>query len=396
MPENEFALKSNADVSVSQQEAAAAIEKVAGAPAPLPGSPDAKVVTDKGLRKEFDLNTNEDREKEPGEPEKETDVETDEPETKKEPAAKKEAEATPSDTDEDTGEAIADWLKEVDLETRQDILDEFVDTNIDDLVVNVMQAGQDVELTIKELKRQAAGYTGESNAGAKQKELKADIKRREDAIGAREKFLTDQFADPTQLMTFLDANVEEPEKYFKAVKEHADAVLAEAEDNPAQFRRNAALRRENVELRNQLTSIDTKLDRIAGNGSRDTDASGEEADADTHAQLVKEGQRRYQLVADAGLDKAGVEKAWKAAGEPEDVGFDRWLLLWSRKQAKETSDTAKETTTRNRRRGGGTLRRRGNTKSTPAAEKPQKGHLPDATEIGDYLRQHPSNKGRMA
>ena len=397
MPKNEFALKSNADVSVSQQEAAAAIETVANAPAPLPGAPEAKVVSDREMRKEFALNTNEPTEKEPGEAEKETHVET-EPEGKKKPKEATELEAKPAETvtDDELGEPVADWLKEVDVDTRQEILDEFVDRN-DDLIVNVTQAGQDVELTLRELKRQASGYAGEQNADRKSTELKADLKRREAAIVEREKVISKTFEDPTDLMTFLDANVPEPEKYFKTVLEHAEALLKEAEENPGAFRRNSALRRENAQLRESLSSIDTKLDRLAGNGGRDTDAAGEtETGTETEARLVKEGQRRYQLVKDAGLDKAEVEKAWRAAGEPHDGdGFDRWLLLWSRKQAKETSDAALETTERNRQRGGGTLRRRGNTKPAPAAVKPQKGHLPDAEEIGTYLREHPSNKGRM-
>ena len=408
---DEFGLKSNA-APVSQADAVATIEKVAGEPAPI-GKPDqgvaqadGKQVSDDQFRKEFELDdsVHPDDKKIEGKPEVETEVKTElEDEEKEQTADEKAADEKAADekaadekaaaekketVEDETGEAVADWLKDVDVATRQEILDEFSVNNIDDLMVSIRQGGEDVDLSIGELKRAAAGYAGEDAVDKKVENMKAELGRREEDVKTREDFFGKQFDDPQDLLTFLDANVTDPVKYFTALKEHAEGVLTEAEDNPAQFRRNTAMRRENQSLRSDITEI---KDILKGNRDTGRDTDAEESES---PEVVKErrteGQRRRDAVVRAGFDVNKVHQAWTDDGEAVD--FDRWFARWSKTAKKETSTGKKKTTEKKQRRGGSALRRRGPVTPKPASQQDD-GDL-SAKGIAKFLREHPSNQGR--
>lgn len=398
--DNDFGLTSNAAPSeVSQADAVATIDRVANEPAPTSSGQtdlgvaqaDGKQTDAKGLRKEFDLNDPNPEPEAGGEPEKEVDVETDpDPDKKVEPEAKVEEPEKKVEPATDA-EPVADWLKDVDLPTRQDILDEFVTSNIDDLKVDLRQGGADVQMTIGELKRAAAGYSGEASASRQVKQMKAEIETREKALKDREKFISDQFNDPADLMTFLDSHVTDPVQFFTAVKNHADAVLAEAEDNPARFRRDAALRRENASLRSDISEIKSMLTNGKGNGTPappDTSA----ADADTEAEIKQEGQRRRSMVKELGFEVDAVAKAWAGAGEPDN--FDHWFAKWAVSTERDTSKAKTTATKSNRAKGGSTLRRRGAANPQPTKTADDDKPL-DAAGISKFLREHPTNKGRI-
>lgn len=397
--DNSFGLQSNS--GVSQAEAVATIDRVANEVPPLNAGQgaqdngvaqaDGKPVDPKGLRKEFDLNDPAGA-ADKAEPEKHIEVETD-------PDAVEDDEVVVPDdkkaeADADAGndvEPVSEWLKDVDTPTRQDILQEFMTSNIDDLTVSVRQSGKDVDLTLAELKRAAAGYSGEQAAGRQVKQLKADIDRREKALVEREQFIAKQFDDPGDLLQFLDGNVEDPVQYFTAVKDHAEAILAEAEDNPARFRRDTALRRENSQLRSDVADIKALLKGQANPGTPEKDEAAS-ADAARRQELVDEGHRRRQHVTDLGYEVDAVAKAWTDAGEPD--AFDHWFTKWAVTQERDTSRAKTDTTKKNRQRGGASLRRRGSANPKPAT--PAADDEPfDAKSIDKFLRNHPSNAGRM-
>ncbi len=401
--DNDFGLTSNAKPSeISQADAVATIDRVANEPAPTSSGQtdlgvaqaDGKHTDAKGLRKEFDLNDpNPEPDAAGGEPEKETEVVTDpDPDKKVEPEAKVEPDKEIKVVEPDPNvEAVGEWLKDVDLPTRQDILDEFVTSNIDDLKVSLRQGGADVELSIGELKRQAAGYAGEANASRQIKEMKAEITTREKALKDREKFITDQFNDPADLMTFLDSHVTDPVQFFTAVKNHADAVLAEAEDHPARFARDAALRRENASLRSDISEIKSLLTNGKRPGTPEApDASA--ADADQVAEIKEEGQRRRSMVKELGFGVDAVAKAWAGAGEPDN--FDPWFAKWAVTQERDTSKAKTTATKVNRQKGGAALRRRGAANPQPTRTAEDDKPL-DAAGISKFLREHPTNQGRF-
>lgn len=400
--DNDFGLQSNAAPSeVTQADAVATIDRVANEPAPTSSGQsdlgvaqaDGKHTDAKGLRKEFDLNDPNPEGDEPGgKPEKETEVVTDpEPDKKVEPEAKVEPEKKEVVEPDPNVEAVGEWLKDVDLPTRQDILDEFVTSNIDDLKVSLRQGGADVEMSIGELKRAASGYAGEASASRQVKEMKAEIATREKALKDREKFISDQFNDPADLMTFLDSHVTDPVQFFTAVKQHADAVLTEAEDNPARFRRDAALRRENASLRSDISEIKSMLTNGKGAGTPDAPDKSK-ADDDQVAEIKEEGQRRRSMVKELGFEVDAVAKAWAGAGEPDN--FDHWFAKWAVSHERDTSKAKTTATKVNRQKGGAALRRRGaaNPQPTKTAEddKPL-----DAAGISKFLREHPTNQGRF-
>jgi hypothetical protein len=179
--------------------------------------------------------------------------------------------------------------------------------------------------------------------------------------------------------------------YFKAVQDHAAGVLAEAEENPARFRRDAAARRENASLRSDIADLKAA---VLGRGKDDGDGTPA-ADAETKAErdeyLAQEGARRREMVVENGFKVDAVAKAYADANEPDD--FDRWFAKWALKNARDTSQAATDTTNKNRKRGGSTLRRRG-----PSTPKPAEVGADDdvmtASGIDSFLRKHPSNKGR--
>lgn len=405
---NDFGLTSNA-APVSQEAAVATIEQVANEPAPVHSDQgvaqsQGKEVSDADFRKEFDMDdgTHPDDKKPEGKPEVETKVKTGEEEDERtdeeiaadEEAAEAEAAKPAAEkketVDDGTDETVADWLKDVEVETRQEILDEFSVNNIDDLTVTVRQGGEDVDLSIGELKRAAAGYAGEEAVDAKIDNIKAELARREEDVKTREEFFGKQFDDPTDLTSFLDANVTDPVKYFTALKEHAEAVLAEAEDNPAQFRRNTALRRENQSLRSDVAEIKALL-----KGNRDTGRDTDAEEVDTPEAIKErrdEGKRRRDAVVAKGFDVDKVHQAWIDGGEAVD--FDRWFARWSKTQDPKDTSAGKKKTTKKKaqRQGGSALRRRGAANPAPASQADD-GDL-SAAGITKFLRNHPSNKGR--
>jgi hypothetical protein len=396
--DNDFGLQSNA--GVSQADAVATIDRVASAPAPTSAGQsdlgvaqaDGKKTDADGLKKEFDLNDPNAAAEPTGEPEKVTEVDTD-----PEPAAEPEKQEKPAELpDADDAEPVAEWLKDVDVATRQDILSEFMATNMDDLKVTVRQSGRDVEMSLSELKRQASGYAGEDKASKQIKQATADIEHREKVLKDREKFIADQFTNPTDLMQFLDSHVEDPIAYFTSVKEHAEGVLSEAEENPARFRRDAALRRENASLKSDIRDIKDMI-RNGTNGATGTPRA-EGADDDHHAIVAEEearkaeGKARVQFVKDEGFELAAVAAAWTADNEPAD--FYRWFASWSLKRERDTSRDKVTATKQNRQRGGGTLRKRGSANPQPA-KAVDDGKPLDAKGISEFLKNHPSNRGRL-
>ena len=419
MADNDFGLSSNAAAApVSKEAAVATIDKVAGAKPDFGvAQADGKPVDQEGLREEFDLSGAETK-AEAGEAETETELDTEledegaiegsdehkdaqakqAAEAKKVAEAKKDAEGKEgADAKKDADaaaegaeelESVETWMKDVDPATRQTILDQFVIDNIDDLTVPVTQAGKEVPMTIAQLKRAAAGYAGETQVTAKVKGMKADIERREKALKDREGFIAKQFKDPGDLMTFLDGQVEDPVKYFTAVKAHAESVLTEAEDNPARFSRDAALRRENASLRSDIKDIKDMISGKNASGTPDGDAT-EGADADE--KTVTEGVRRREMVVEAGFKVDAIAKAWADDDEPAD--FDRWFVKYALKTRKDTSTRARASTDKKRRRGGKSLRRRGPAKPKPDTASSGSGVM-GAVEIDQFLRGHPSNKGR--
>lgn len=403
-----FGLESNAGKPVSKETAVATIDKVAGAKPDFGiAMADGKKVDQDGLRQEFDL-SNADKKDQAGDVETEVELDTEledesdegheagqaaqAAEDRKAAEDKKAAEGKKGDevtaTGDDEVESVESWLKDVDPATRQSILDQFVVDNIDDLTVPVTQAGKEVPMSIAQLKRAAAGYAGETQITAKVKAMKADIERRETALKDREGFIAKQFKDPADLMTFLDGQVEDPVKYFTAVKAHADSVLTEAEENPARFHRDAVLRRDNVSLRSDIADIKAM---IRGKNATETSESDATEGAETEETLIAEGARRREMVVGAGFKVDAIVKAWADDDEPPD--FDRWFLKYALKDRKDTSTRARASTGNNRRRGGKSLRRRGPATPKPVTASGDSGVM-GAQEIDTYLRGHPSNKGR--
>ncbi len=397
---NDFGLTSNAGPGeVSQAAAVATIDRVANEAPPLSAGQgtgdngvaqaDGKHVSDKDLKKEFDLNEPNPADAEAGEPEKVVEVDTD-PEAKKELEVEPVVEAKPDDV-----EPVADWLKDVPVADRQDILSEFMTSNIDDLKVTVRQGHEDVEMSLGDLKRAAAGYSGEANAGRQIKAAKDEIAVREKALKDREKFIADQFNSPGDLMTFLDSNVTDPVEYFTAVKEHAESVLAEAEENPGRFRRDANLRRENAALRSDMAEIKDMIRGNGANGKAGTPepeaAGGTGADA-KREEIRQEGVRREKLVVDKGFQVDAVAKAWADEGRPDD--FYRWFAEWRLELEQDTGKARKTTVKEQRRKGGAALRRRGSANPAPV-QAADDGKILDAKGISDFLRNHPTNKGRI-
>ena len=404
--DNDFGLQSNAGAPVTQEAAVTTIDRVAGEPAPMSAGQtdlgvaqaDGKKTDEAGLKKEFELNDpNKALDAERGEPEKETDVETDpdakkELEKKVEPEAKVEPEKKVAPGADDP-EPVSEWLADVTVADRQDILDEFVTANIDDLKLNVRQDGADVEMTLGQLKRAASGYAGEAKAGSQIKKMKAEVERREKDLKDREKFITDQFNKPADLMSFLDAHVEDPVAYFTAVKEHAESVLSESEENPGRFRRDAATRRENAALRSDIKELkDIVVGRNGNTGTPDADTDeGPDRGAQSEEAIVAEGKARRDFVVEEGFEVDAVAKAWTDAGEPPD--FYRWFAKFGLKEARDTSAAKVQTTKKNREKGGASLRRRGSANPKPAAAVDD-GKVLDAKGIQEYLDNHPTNKGR--
>jgi len=399
--DNDFGLSSNAGPSeVSQAAAVATIDRVANEAPPMSAGQgaqdngvaqaDGKQVDDKGLKKEFDLNEPNPEPAEGGEPEKVVEVDTDPEAAKPEPEVEPVVEPTG-----DQVEPIDQWLKDVPVSDRQDILSEFMTSNIDDLKVSVRQGHEDVEMTLGELKRAASGYAGEANAGRQIKQAKAEVAAREKALVDREKFISDQFEKPGDLMTFLDSNVTDPVAYFTAVKDHAEAVLAEAEENPGRFRRDANLRKENAELRSDIADIKDLLRNNGQNGKTGTPepevAGGTTADA-KREEIRQEGERREKLVVKEGYQVDAIAKIWADEGRPDD--FYRWFAEHRLAQERDTAKAKVGTTKENRRKGGAALRRRGSANPTPLAAKDD-GKVLDAAGISEFLRNHPTNKGRI-
>ena len=126
-------------------------------------------------------------------------------------------------------------------------------------------------------------------------------------------------------MVFLDSHVEDPVAYFTAVKEHAEGVLAEAEENPARFRRDAALRRENVSLRSDMAEIKNLIRGQNGKtGTPDADAAeASQPEDDDAAGRQAEGEARVSFVKEQGFKVDAVAKAWTDAGDSSRRGTPR-------------------------------------------------------------------------
>lgn len=295
----------------------------------------------------------------------------------------------------DEAEAIADWLKDVDDDTRQEMVEEFFESNTD-LTITVQRDGKEVELTLEELKRDAGGYSGEAAVEKKIADARAEIKKQGEELKSREEFLGKQLDKPDDLLAFLDANVSDPLKYFKAIQEHAEAVLKQAEDDPAGFRRDTTSRRANQARDARLDKLTEMFEKfMSGEGTpkAKTADSGDETAAEK-VEREAEGKRRVKFVTkELGLKVADVERAWSKAGRPPD--FYAWIAKWSHKRGKDTSKRAKKSTERNRRRAGTGLRRRGG--STTAGDKPANDGKPlTAKGIEEFLVNHPTNKGRLS
>jgi hypothetical protein len=400
-----FDMQSNAAAPVSSEAAATMVKEVAhGTDDGGQARSNAKQVDDKAFKEEFEIG-HEEAGEEDGVPEKETEVETEhedledkgeEDEGTEDPDA--DADKTPTGKKDEKGEEggeevepIGDWLKDVDGDTRQEILDEFIESNAD-LVVTVAQNGQEVEMTIADAIQQAGRYGGEEAVEQKIADARAEIARQQENLKTREEFLGKQLSKPTDLLEFLDANVEDPVKYYTAVRDHAESVLRSAEEDPAGFRRDTAIRRDNSQLRSELSEIkDLLKDLKPGTGTPDAGDEKAQKKAQEEA-MKKEGAARRKFVTDAGFKVSDVQTAWHNDDEPSD--FYRWFAQWIKSTAKDTSTRAKKSTNKNRRRGGKTLRRRAGSKPVGTKEEKITG-TPNAKEMAEFLVNHPTNKGRL-
>lgn len=404
-----FDMQSNAAAPVDAGTAATMVKEAAQGGTDDGGQAraDAKQVDDKTFKEEFEIGHEETGEKD-GTAETQTEVETDETDddkgeledkgeqdddtkTKDDDAdATKAGEKGEKGEEVDDAEPIGDWLKDVDEDTRQEILDEFIESNAD-LSVTVRQDGQDVEMTIAELQRAAGGYAGEEAIEKKIADARTAIKAQQDDLKSREEFLGKQLKKPADLLEFLDSNVEDPVQYYTAVRDHAESVLKSAEDDPAGFRRETSQRRASGMMLDRLEKLASVVDKlVAGKtGTPDAETTDEQANDEV---IRKEGEARRKFVSDAGFKVPVVQAAWIKDKEPSD--FYRWFARWIKTSAKDTSTRAKKSTKKNQRRGGKTLRRRGG--STPGAgDKKKVAGTPSATEMADFLVNHPTNKGRL-
>lgn len=333
-----------------------------------------------------------------GKPDKDDVVDDDDPDDTRTDAQKKadaDAKVAADAKGGDEPEAIADWLKDVDDDARQEMVEEFFESNTD-LTITVQRDGKDVELTLEELKRDAGGYSGEAAVEKKIADARTEIKKRSDELKSREEFLGKQLDKPDDLLAFLDANVSDPLKYYKAIQEHAEAVLKQADEDPAGFRRDTASRRANQARDARLDKLTEMFEKfMSGKGTpkAETADDGEETAAEK-VERKAEGKRRVKFVTkELGLKVADVERAWSKAGSPSD--FYAWIAKWNHTRGKDTSKRAKKATKTNRRRAGTGLRRRGG--STTASDKPANdGKALTAKGIEEFLVNHPTNKGRLS
>ena len=402
MAEDSFLMEPNTPVDSAA--AATIIADAAAGKSATQGQPDggkaqaaAKEVDGAAFAKEFDLEGGD--KPDTGKAAKQVDVETDDGGDDTRTDAQKKADADAKTAAEAKGddelEAIADWLKDVDEDARQEMVEEFFESNTD-LTITVQRDGKDVELTLEELKRDAGGYSGEASVEKKIADARTEIKKANEDLKSREEFLGKQLDKPEDLLAFLDANVTDPLKYFKAIQEHAEAVIKQAEDDPAGFRRDTASRRADQARDARVDKLTEMFEKFMSGEGTPKAKTGDDTEqtAAEKAEVAAEGKRRVKFVTKKlGLKVADVERAWSKAGRPSD--FYAWIAEWNHTRGKDTSKRAKKSTKTNRRRAGKGLRRRGG--AAPAGDKPAyDGKELTAKGIEEFLVQHPTNKGRLS
>lgn len=350
---------------------------------------DAKQVDPGEFKQEFGLDSNTD-EVEPTDPVKETVVDTgDKPDEK--PDEKPGEDQKPDQADEkvvtDEGDetvSVKDFLKDVDDDTRRDLFAALAEDP--DAQLTFQRNGESVSQPVADVLRAASGYPGAEAVTARA----GTLKKAEEQLAADQKQFSETLEDPQEFLDYMDGHIQDPVKFYTAIRDRADAVLKENEDDPAAFRRTLSSRRDAAASRQATAELRTEVA-----GLRAELKSGKSEGNNADEAVRQEGQTRRTAVEAAGFDVNVVDDHWTAAGSPTD--FARWFGAWSKINA-PLKGTPKSETTNNSTNNSGkktglrskSLKRAGSVGSgvtpTQVDNKPM-----DAEGIENYLRAHPSN-----
>lgn len=367
---------------------------------------EAREVTAEQFAEAFELDPNAEGEGESGKPVKQTVVDTGDGEGEKpdgekpdgekpaegeKPDGEKPAEGDAAAEGEATAEGddvtIEDFLKDTDDDTRQDLLTALMAD--EKLSLNFERDGKPVSEPVADVLRAAAGYPGAEAVTARA----AELKKAEDQLDSDQKAFSKTLADPSEFLDYMEGHLDDPVKFYTSIRDRAESVLKESEDDPAAFKRKHADRRSAVTDRQEAIALREEVANLRRDLRGDTPPRKVSASEETS--IRQEGEKRRSAVETSGFNVDVVDNHWVAAGAPTD--FARWFGAWSavnpglkgkgtpKSENGEKPDS--ETGGKKKRK---TLRRSGNLgPGKPTAvvdDKPL-----DADGIESFLREHPSN-----
>lgn len=223
-------------------------------------------------------------------------------------------------------------VQSLDSTEAQALLDELLThPAAENLTFAVKRDNQIEQLSLAELKRDAAGYVGQERVGDMAKQL-----RQEQELLTKER---EQFAkninDPKHFFDFIEEYADDPLEYFQTLASLSAGYIDEWSGQPSSYRRH---RRETANSRT-LLSIAERLEKLEKGGTRKTEpedatsaprgepAVGHDGLTDAQRQVA---QQRATLVQKFGFDVGEVGEAYAKAGRPTD--FEGWFATYTKAQ----------------------------------------------------------------